>query len=398
MITFPERLPIPDSVVELARRLDEAGHEVWCVGGAVRDALLGHGEGDYDLATSATPEQVQALFPRTVPVGIKFGTVGVFDRRRVLHEITTFRRDVETDGRHAVVAYGVSLDDDLARRDFTINAIAYHPLRYEWKDPFAGAADLDARVVRAVGSPGERFREDYLRVLRALRFAARLGFSIEAATWDAARRAASGLSGLSAERVREEWFKGLKSAASLERLVLLWQDSGAAGEWLPELVVREPRSASWKAIDDSGRDPILLTVLLCPADPAAVLRRLRASNAEIDRAAAMAAGPSRPEHDDVRSVRRWLAATEPAANDLLELFHLTHGNRAPWSPVVAGIRERGEPLQRKDLAVTGADLMSAGVASGPALGEALERLLQAVLDDPTLNQRDVLLRLARGSD
>jgi hypothetical protein len=121
-----------------------------------------------------------------VAVGIKYGTVGVLDRQRTLHEVTTFRRDVATDGRHAVVQYGVSLEDDLARRDFTINAIAYHPLRREWRDPFRGKQDLDAGLVRAVGSPALRFAEDYLRILRALRFAARFDFAIDAETWTAA--------------------------------------------------------------------------------------------------------------------------------------------------------------------------------------------------------------------
>ena len=170
---FPERITIPEEVIGIARRLEEAGHAAWCVGGALRDTLLGDPHSDFDLATSATPDQVQSLFPRTIAVGIKYGTVGVLDRHGTLHEVTTFRRDVSTDGRHAEVAYGVSLEEDLARRDFTINAIAYHPLRAEWRDPFEGAPDLARRRIRAVGDAASRFREDYLRILRAVRFAAR---------------------------------------------------------------------------------------------------------------------------------------------------------------------------------------------------------------------------------
>ena len=199
-MVLPARIPIPDEVIAIARRLEEAGHEAWCVGGAVRDSLLGGEQKDFDLATSATPEQVQRLFKRTVAVGVKYGTVGVFDGDRVLHEVTTFRHDVRTDGRHAEVAFGVSLDEDLARRDFTVNAIAFHPLRGEWKDPFGGAEDLGRRRLRAVGDPAARFREDYLRVLRALRFAARLDFVIDPPTWEAACAAAGGLGQLSAER------------------------------------------------------------------------------------------------------------------------------------------------------------------------------------------------------
>jgi len=145
----------PREVVEIAERLEQAGYETWCVGGAVRDALLGHPHLDWDLATSATPAQVRDLFGarRTIPVGAEFGTVGVLDRAGRLHEVTTFRRDVRTDGRHAEVEFGVSLDEDLARRDFTINAIAFHPLRRELRDPLGGREDLERGVVRAVGDP-----------------------------------------------------------------------------------------------------------------------------------------------------------------------------------------------------------------------------------------------------
>ncbi len=149
-----EPILIPEEVLEIARALERAGFEAWCVGGALRDTLLGQVQSDFDIATSAKPSEVQRIFPRTVPIGIRFGTVGVLDRRRQLHEVTTFRRDVETDGRHAVVQYGVSLEDDLARRDFTINALAYHPLRAEWRDPFNGRDDIERRLIRAVGDPG----------------------------------------------------------------------------------------------------------------------------------------------------------------------------------------------------------------------------------------------------
>ncbi|HEX5632599.1 MAG TPA: CCA tRNA nucleotidyltransferase, partial [Gemmatimonadales bacterium] len=302
------RLPVPEAVERIARTLEEAGHQAWCVGGALRDALLGHPQSDVDIATSATPEQVQALFRKTVPVGIRFGTVGVLDRERRLHEVTTFRKDVETDGRHAVVQYGVSLEDDLARRDFTINALAYHPLRHEWRDPFHGVDDLDAGLIRAVGEPAERFREDYLRILRALRFAARLGFRIDAATWDAACALAPGLRGLSAERVREEWYKGVQTAARLEELARLWRDAGAATVWLPELRAEIP------PVPLGERDPVLVTVLATD-DPVQVLRRLKASNAEIARAQALVEAPAHPVAGDERAVRRWLARAGDAADD-----------------------------------------------------------------------------------
>lgn len=387
---FPVPLDLPDEVLRIARTLEEAGFETWCVGGALRDRLLGGAQQDVDLATSATPEQVQALFRRTVPVGVRHGTVGVLDGARRLHEVTTFRRDVRTDGRHAEVAFGASLEEDLARRDFTINALAYHPVRQEWCDPFDGAGDLRRGLIRAVGVPADRFREDYLRILRGLRFAARLGFRIEPGTWDAMRAATPRLAGLSAERVRDEWFKGLATARSVATLVGLWQESGAAAVVLPEL---DP-GVQLAGGDREPRDPVLLTALLVRgADQ--VLHRLRASAAEISRASRLLAAPARPGGTEPAAVRRWLAGAGAAADDLLAAHQLRTGQPAPWAPVVAGIRSRGEAVDRGALAVTGQDLAAAGIPAGPAMGRILAALLEEVLDDPARNERAHLLARAR---
>jgi tRNA nucleotidyltransferase (CCA-adding enzyme) len=393
-MTGPAGPALPEEVLEIARTLESAGFEAWCVGGALRDALLGHPHADYDLATSATPVQVTGLFRHTAPVGEKYGTVGVLDRRRVLHEVTTFRRDVTTDGRHAVVAYGVSLEDDLARRDFTINAIAYHPLRHEWRDPFGGRADLERRLLRAVGEPAQRFREDYLRILRCVRFAARFGFAVEPATWAAAVEASPGLAQLSAERVRDEWFKSLRTARSIPELVDLWRRVGAADHWLPELAaVGDERVTRAGTVPLERRDPVLLSALLLD-EAAAVLRRRRASSAEIERAAAIARGPATPAGGDPRAVRRWLSTAGKAADDLLELYALRTGEPAPWSDEVAAVRARRDPLTRADLAVNGRDLQALG-ASGPRIGELLGVLLDRALDEPGVNTRDALLAIAR---
>jgi tRNA nucleotidyltransferase (CCA-adding enzyme) len=391
---LPASIPIPDEVLEIAGTLEQAGHEAWCVGGALRDVLLGQAHSDFDIATSATPAEVQALFRRTAAVGVKYGTIGVLDRRRVLHEVTTFRRDVVTDGRHAVVEYGVSLEEDLARRDFTINAIAYHPIRLEWRDPFSGLDDLRNGVVRAVGDPSERFREDYLRILRGIRFAARFNFAIEPATWAAACASAAGLANLSAERVREEWFKGLRTARSVAALVSLWRGVGATTYWMPELDRTPPEILARVApLPLEQRDPVLLTALLT-ATPDHVLRRLRASSTEVDRAKACSEEPPAPKGFDEPAVRRWLSRVGDAADDLLALWTLRHGTEAPWAPVVRAVRERGDPLSRGDLAITGNDLRDAG-ASGRRIGEILSALLDRVLETPALNSRETLLALAR---
>jgi tRNA nucleotidyltransferase (CCA-adding enzyme) len=404
-MSLPASITIPEDVLDIARELEAGGFEAWCVGGALRDTLLNEPNSDFDVATSATPDEVKRLFAHTVPVGELFGTIAVRTRRRY-HEVTTFRQDVSTDGRRAVVAFGASLEEDLARRDFTINALAYHPLRQEWRDPFGGEADLGQKLIRAVGNPQQRFREDYLRILRALRFAARFDFAIEPATWTAARDAAEGLPSLSAERVRDEWFKGLRTARSLATLVRLWWDSGAAALWLPQLIsIAEPAGApdgpaavlarlEARRAAPLSRDPVLLTALLC-REPVAVLGRLKASRAEIGRAAAIVTGPAEPDAVTPLAVRRWLAAVGDAADDLSVIWQLRHGIAPQWIGVMRGIRERGEPLTRKALAITGDDLIAAGMTPSPALGAILDQLLGQVVDDPSLNSREILLARAR---
>jgi|CXWL01.1.fsa_nt_gi tRNA nucleotidyltransferase (CCA-adding enzyme) len=389
----PDAIRIPEPVIDIVRRLEEAGYETWCVGGAIRDALLGGEGSDVDLATAAPPTVVRSLFRRTIAVGIEHGTVGVLDEQGVLHEVTTFRHDVVTDGRHAIVAFGASLEEDLARRDFTINAIAYHPLHDRWTDPFDGRADLGRRVVRAVGDPSQRFREDRLRILRALRFAARLGFAIDPATWAAALAQAGDIAHLSAERVRDEWVKGILSAADLGVLMQLWIDSGVAETWVPEL--HPERMVLAPHMPAAERDPVLLTAACC-VPSATVWRRFKGSTAEIRRAEAIDRGPGAPASAGSRDVRRWMAAVGEATDDLVTLAGWRGEGPAGWTVEVAAVRARGEATTRGALAVTGTDLMAEGIVTpGPRLGELLELLLAGVLEDPALNERELLLARAR---
>jgi tRNA nucleotidyltransferase (CCA-adding enzyme) len=388
-MTFPKQLPVPDAVLKIAKRLEEAGFETWCVGGAIRDSLLKLPHHDFDLTTAAPPTKVQELFRRTVPVGIEHGTVAVLEGSGKPHEVTTFRKDVRTDGRHATVEFGVSLMDDLARRDFTINAIAYHPLRHAWTDPFKGAEDLDKKLIRSVGDPNWRFQEDYLRILRALRFSARFEFRIHPRTLEAAKANAQGLSMLSAERVRDEWFKGILTAKRVSKLVTLWRDIGAARIWLPELKKGDAGKGKGD-VDKLPRDPVLVTAFLS-SDPASLLTRLKCSTKEIERGRSIAQWRERyPDPQHVAEVRRWLSQSGAAADDLLVLMEAT-APRSPLPKVVAAIRDAKDPLTLKDLAVNGEDLITAGVRSGPDVGEMLQRLLGEVLDDPTRNTRDYLL-------
>src|SRR6266702_34563 len=339
---FPDRLPIPDEVLRIAKRLEDAGYETWCVGGAIRDNLLGLANHDFDLTTAAPPGEVRRLFKRTVPVGIEHGTIAVLDAHSRPHEVTTFRKDIRTDGRHAVVEFGVSLMDDLARRDFTINAIAYHPVRHEWRDPFHGADDLERKLIRSVGDANWRFQEDYLRILRALRFSARFNFRIQPGTLEAAKANVQGLAQLSAERVRDEWFKGIATAKRVSKLLTLWIDVGAARIWLPE--IRDAGGGmrdAWKAVDKLPRDPVLITAFLA-SDPASLLTRLKCSNKDIERGRAIGQWRDKyPDPKHVSDVRRWLSQVGEYADDLLVLLPAP---RSPLSKVVQAIRAAKDPL------------------------------------------------------
>jgi len=388
---FPARLPIPDAVLRIAQQLESAGYETWCVGGAIRDNLLGVANHDFDLTTAAPPTEVRRLFKRTVPVGIAHGTIAVLDRQKRQHEVTTFRKDIKTDGRHAVVEFGVSLMDDLARRDFTINAIAYHPIRHEWRDPFHGADDLERKLIRSVGDANWQFQEDYLRILRALRFSARFEFRIHPRTLEAAKANVQGLAQLSAERVRDEWFKGITTAKRVSKLLTLWMDIGAARIWLPEIRERGAGSGSLHALDKLPRDPVLITAFLA-SDPASLLTRLKCSNKDIERGRAIGQWRDKyPDAKHVPDVRRWLSQVGEYGDDLLALLPAGTAPRSPLPKVVASIRAAKDPLTVKDLAVKGADLLAAGVRPGPEVGETLQRLLADVLEDPTRNTRDYLL-------
>lgn len=398
---------IPAEVGKIASRLRDSGFEVWYVGGAVRDVLLelllGQSAarvGDFDIATSARPEQVQALFRRTVPVGIEHGTVAVLDESGIAHEVTTFRKDVKTDGRHAEVEFGVTLEDDLARRDFTINAVAVHPLSGEIRDPFGGRQDLRARVVRAVGDPAMRFREDRLRVLRALRFAAALGFALDPATWDALVAAASDLAHLSRERVRDEWLKML--ATSLPSAgVGLWRRAGVWREVWPELADFDGRAEG--ALDEiEPRDPVLLTAAALgyvaggSDAAAAAVRRLRFSSRDVERVRWVVGGLAEPlpAPGATREVRRWLSRHRASARDIIAVSE-PRARRADLLVAVEAVIASGDAIGIRDLAVTGDDLQAAGLAPGKAMGEVLRRLLDEVLDEPWRNTREHLLARAR---
>ena len=418
----------PGPVLDIAKRLEQEGFETWCVGGAVRDALLGHPHLDWDLATAATPQQVRRLFPRTVPVGIEFGTVGVLDREGTMHEVTTFRRDVETDGRHAVVTFGATIDEDLARRDFTINAIAYHPHSRRLHDPFEGQQDIATRIIRAVGDPQERMREDRLRALRAIRFAARFEFDIDPRTWNAIVNSAPHLGRLSAERVKQELEKTMEQVERPGRAFELWRDSGALRALLPPLggispvTLRTldclPRAVGRRASQRKMLRLVALLSELSPREAEKTARNLRFSNQQIAWIRAVVehantvqgeigeAHESRTNLSPAR-IRGWIAIagrTRIASVLRLVAARLATERDARHSvataEAIASLYRRvlrsafRDPVELSDLAIGGDELRSAGVAEGPELGWVLHRLLDLVLEDPRRNTVEELLRSA----
>ncbi len=422
-----ERLRPTKSVLDIAGRLEAAGFEAWCVGGAIRDALAGGHPLDWDLATTATPTQVIGVFGRrrTIPVGIEFGTVSVLDDSGVAHEITTFRRDVRTDGRHAEVEFGVSLNDDLARRDFTINAIAFRPRTQELRDPFGGRADLAAKLVRAVGDPEQRMREDRLRALRAIRFAARFGFAIDPATRAAIVHSAPFLTRLSAERVQQELVKTMEQVDRPGSALRLWRDSGALAALVPALATIDdvamatldalPRQRT--AARDAQRTVNRLAALFLDTPSAAtrgVLTDLRMSKHQVAWVTSIAASWQEIGVDvrDTLSartptgeqVRRWLARIGRLhAGSFLRVAEARWraerdaGGRAPSGASVRALHRSmrrsqfRDPLQVSDLRIGGDDLRRLGIPAGPIYAKILQALLERVLEDPARNTPETLL-------
>ncbi len=412
-------------MLEIARTLTNAGFETWCVGGAVRDALLGIVHLDWDLATSARPPEVQRLFKRTIPVGIRFGTVGVVDRTGRMHEVTTFRRDFNADGRHAEVEFGVSLYDDLARRDFTINAMAWDPIGHRLEDPFGGREDLQNRLVRAVGDPDARFHEDRLRALRAIRFASRFGFDIDAATWSAIQRSAPHFGRLSAERVKQELDKTMEQVRRPSEALARWQSSGAFATLVPslaELPERYRLACDALALPGPASRPLRRTLrfsaLFAGLNAHALqqtLKALKFSNLEIASIKALTGswnavgeliglrlrdeGPHMVDYE----LRKWVASigrTRVAAFGRLAAAiwwaDRSLGQPAPSAAQARQLHRRlltiafRDPIEIGDLALDGDDLRRLGVPPGPMLGQLLQQLMEFVLDDPARNAVDTL--------
>ena len=391
------RIQLPYEVEWVIGKIRDAGYEAFAVGGCVRDTLLGRTPEDWDVTTSARPEAVKAIFERTVDTGLQHGTVTVLKNRKG-YEVTTYRIDGEYhDGRHPdSVEFTPNLLEDLKRRDFTINAMAYsHETGIV--DEFGGMEDLKAGIVRCVGRPEDRFTEDALRLLRALRFSAQLGFEIEESTYAAIKTIAPNLAKVSKERVQAELTKLLLSAHP-ERILLL-KETGLSAQivpgfdavFAPALFSKLSRLPAEKSLRWAG-------FLLCQStkQAEAVLKGLKMDNETIGNVSRMIEGAKETLPLEKPAVRRAMSRYTPyQLEGALKLKELMG---SPDAEEIRRLREEiirdGDCVSLKDLAVKGRDLLEAGVERGPMVGEILNHLFDLVLLHPEKNDRELLLKEA----
>ena len=385
---------------ELLDTLHRAGYAAYVVGGCVRDSLLGLTPHDWDLCTSALPQQGMELFgeEKCIPTGLQHGTVTV-KQGGGLYEITTFRTEgTYTDGRHPDEVHFVpDVREDLARRDFTINAMAYNE-KEGLVDPFGGQADLQSGILRAVGVPHQRFTEDALRILRLYRFAARFGFSIDPPTAQAAQKLCAHLDCVSVERIEEELAKLLSAPAPAAYL-----DKKILTVVLPELSP-EALAAAKPVVDacPAGEQalPVRLAALLLSLGEDGTrrtLRRLRCSNACIEETAVLVreAVPGVPVSLNIYARRLLGKYNLCTVQRLAALGTALQPEHAADFAALSELAERldadGVCCRVSQLAVNGRDLMAAGVPAGPGIRKVLEALLDGVIREEYPNERQALL-------
>jgi tRNA nucleotidyltransferase (CCA-adding enzyme) len=415
------RAAVPANVRAVCETLARAGHQAVTVGGAVRDAILERVPGDWDVATSAPPDAVIALFPRTVPTGLKHGTVTIVTGRgEESHvEVTTFRGEgAYTDARRPDhVVFGVPLVDDLARRDLRVNAMAYDPAKGELVDPYGGMRDIEQKLLRAVGPTGNvfddavaRFSEDGLRVMRAVRFAAQLEFALDPETERGIVPALPSLAKVSRERVSDELRKIL-AAHEPSRALRIAARTGILRTVAPELDAGVQRDVDhWLETIDRATARARLGALIAATaarvpdarrldrgavkQATKVMKDLKFSNDEITPAAAIAGAASASRASLTPADVRWVLGEAGRAN-AAPIVELWRADGSPNAAVAAQILERAEPLVVGDLAISGQDLIDVLALEGAAIGKSLAYLVERVREDPAVNTRDGLLALAR---
>ena len=438
------RIELPDKVNKIIETLAAAGYEAYAVGGCVRDSVLGRVPNDWDITTSARPEETKRLFPRTIDTGIQHGTVTVMLDKEGF-EVTTYRIDGDyEDSRHPKeVTFTASLEEDLKRRDFTINAMAYND-RIGLVDSFGGIQDIEQGVIRCVGNAEDRFMEDALRMLRAVRFSAQLGYRIEEDTKRAVRKLAPNLKLISAERIQAELLK-LVTSAHPDYLRTAYE-TGITAQILPEFDVcmmteqNNPHHCysvgehilySMQEIEpdkvlrlgmlfhDIGK-PRTLTVdeegithnkghaVTGEKMTKEILRRLKFDNDTIDKVSKIVLYHDQEIGLTDSGVRR--AVNRMGADIFPMLFAVRYADIQAQSDyqreeklhklayikeIYDGILSRQECLSLKDLAVTGSDLIALGMPAGKEIGALLKELLEIVLEEPERNTREELLTVSK---
>ncbi len=436
---------IPHEIIFIIEKIQKSGKKAYIVGGAVRDYLLGRSvANDFDIATDADPQDIMRMFNRVVPTGIKHGTVTVLIGSHSV-EVTTFRleKGYSDSRRPDAVEFTHDLIEDLSRRDFTMNAIAYDISNASLIDPFNGQVDIAMKTIRTVGNPLERFSEDGLRPLRAVRFASQLGFSIQEETYTAIPACIEAFKKVSWERIRDELSKILLSPVPSVGLRLL-ESTGLMAHIIPELLPgRNCQQKGMHVFDvlDHG----FLTVDACMPDlelrlaalfhdagkpfvksadeqgiptfynhdkksvelAAQALRRLKYPNDCIDTVCHLIALHMFHYEDNWTdaAVRRFIAKAGEPYLERLFLLRLADGSATtgipadprslvPFRKRIDAILTEQSALQLKDLKISGNDLMAAGIPKGPVIGKILHELLETVLDDPSQNERETLLKIA----
>ena len=434
------KIQLPEKVKVMIQTLEAAGYEAYAVGGCVRDSVLGRVPADWDITTSALPEQVKELFHRTIDTGIEHGTVTVMMDKEGF-EVTTYRVDGEyRDHRHPEqVNFTGELKEDLRRRDFTINAMAYND-RCGMVDAFGGIEDLKHGVIRCVGVARERFEEDALRILRAVRFAAQLGFEIEKETANAARTLAGNLKDISAERIQTELVKLLVSPHP--EMLRTAYELGITRVVLPEfdVMMETPQhhphhmysvgEHTLKALEFTDPEKVLrLSVLfhdfgkpqarttadgvdhfhghakISAQETVRIMRRLKFDNATMDQVKRIVLYHDVRPQPDERQIRRLLhragedifpglfqvmGADILAQSEYRKIEKLVNLERV--HQVYDEILKRKDCISLKNLQVTGKDLIAAGMEPGKKIGEILNQMLEDVLETPEHNEREYLLK------
>lgn len=440
-----KKIAIPTAVLEILEQLNRANHEAYIVGGCVRDFLLGKEPSDWDITTSAKPQQVKALFRRTIDTGIAHGTVTIM-KGNVGYEVTTYRIDGEyEDARHPKeVTFTSSLEEDLKRRDFTMNAMAYHPEK-GLVDIFGGQEDMNRGIIRCVGNAKERFTEDALRMMRAIRFAAQMNYEIEEETFQAIRKMAPSISKVSAERIQVEMTKTLISAHPGK--FRLFYETGLTAHFLPEFDLAMETKQNHphhcysvgehllRSVEEIRPDKVLrLSMLLhdigkpyvesvdeegithfyghpkvSEERAQQILRRLKWDNDTIRKVGTFTRYHDYRMDGDETAMRRAMAKIgEEYFPDIFEVQKadvMAQSNYKREEKLAAIekerelyllVKEKGQCVSLKTLAVSGRDLIAHGVAPGKGLGVILNGMLEDVLEHPEHNTREYLLKVLLG--